>query len=70
VNDDHTAPGPDTGGEDRRRFLVRTAIAGAVAIPTVTSFSLDGLVIRQATASAAGSVPPPPNLIQDPGFDI
>ena len=69
MTDDAAGDGAAPRSDDRRRFLARVGVASAVAIPTVTSLSMDGLVIRQATASAAGSVLPPPNLIQDPGFD-
>lgn len=73
MTDEGVTGRPGGSGEDRRRFMKKAAVAGAVAVPTVMSFSMDGVLIQQVTASAAGSVPPPPlgpNVIKDPGFDI
>lgn len=70
MTDEPAGDGSASRADDRRRFLARLGVASAIAVPTVSSFSMDGLVIRQVTASAAGTVAPGPNLIQDPGFDI
>lgn len=72
---DDGVPGAEAAGAarsdaDRRTFLKRVAITSAVATPAVMSFSLDGLLIHQSTAAAAGTLAPGPNVIQDPGFDI
>jgi hypothetical protein len=66
--------------DSRRRFLKKAAVTSAFVVPVVMSVSLDGTMIKQATAMAAGSdtttQPPPPtptlgpNVIGDPGFNI
>lgn len=40
-------------GNDRRNFLKKAVIGGALIVPVVSSFSMDGLAIT--SASAAGS---------------
>jgi hypothetical protein len=77
---DDAAADAETTAESRRRFLKKAAVTGAFVVPVVLSVSLDGTVIKQATAMAAGSdttptqPPPPPvfgpNVIGDPGFNV
>ena len=51
---------PTTPGFDRRRFIQRAAITGAVAVPVVSSFSMAGVnsAFAQATNVSGNGVSP------------
>jgi hypothetical protein len=43
---------------DRRDFLKKVMVAAAFTVPTVTSFSMDGLSVYQAHALNGSNLPP------------